>query len=224
MAGPSAGEEPGAMLAVFAGVEDVAAVLRETRSRPGHRQQERSAAVRAFRAGRRDRAEQGPLRDTPDRNPRAWRVAGLSQPAGRGAVDSFGRSRFGRLSSFADSCFRKFHGASLSRRSRVGARLLAGQLARPVEFVAQIEAMYQMGARTFVEVGPDAKLTALVRAILEGRDHQAIAVDASRGAAGNVDDLACTLASLAAQGYAVDLTALGRFLSRRRLRNGPGLP
>ncbi len=85
--------------------------------------------------------------------------------------------------------------------------LLAGQLARPVEFVSQIEAMYRMGARTFVEVGPDAKLTALVRAILEGRDHQAIACDASRGVSGNVADLGCTLASLAAQGYAVDLTA-----------------
>ena len=84
--------------------------------------------------------------------------------------------------------------------------VLAGQLARPVEFVSQIEAMYRMGARTFLEVGPDSKLTALVRAILEGRDHLAIAVDASRGAAGNVYDLACTLASLAAQGYAVDLT------------------
>lgn len=44
-----------------------------------------------------------------------------------------------------------------------GARaLLAGQLARPVEFVRQIESMYAMGARTFLEVGPDSKLTALV--------------------------------------------------------------
>ena len=41
--------------------------------------------------------------------------------------------------------------------------LLAGQLARPVEFVAQVEAMYRMGARTFLEVGPDARLTGLVR-------------------------------------------------------------
>src|SRR4029450_13088060 len=58
--------------------------------------------------------------------------------------------------------------------------LLAGQLASPVEFVAQVEAMYAMGARTFVEVGPDARLSALVRSILEGRDHASIAVDASR--------------------------------------------
>ena len=64
--------------------------------------------------------------------------------------------------------------------------LLAGQLARPVEFVAQIEAMYRMGARTFLEVGPDAKLTGLVHAILEGRDHLALAVDAARGSHGNL--------------------------------------
>ena len=63
-----------------------------------------------------------------------------------------------------------------------------------------------MGARTFLEVGPDARLTGLVRSILEGRDHAAIAVDASRGSAGNVVDLACSLATLAALGYAVDLT------------------
>ena len=84
--------------------------------------------------------------------------------------------------------------------------LLAGQLARPVEFVAQIEAMYRMGARTFLEVGPDAKLTGLVRAILEGRDHLALAVDAARGSHGNLYDLACSLATLASAGYAVDLT------------------
>ena len=84
--------------------------------------------------------------------------------------------------------------------------LLAGQLARPVEFVAQIEAMYAMGVRTFLEIGPDAKLTGLVHAILEGADHVALAVDASRGAAGNLHDLACSLATLAALGYAVDLT------------------
>ncbi len=83
--------------------------------------------------------------------------------------------------------------------------LLAGQLARPVEFVAQVEAMYRDGARTFLEVGPDAKLTGLVRSILEGREHLAIAVDASRGSASNVHDLACALATLAALGYAVDL-------------------
>ena len=84
--------------------------------------------------------------------------------------------------------------------------LLAGQLARPVEFVAQIEAMYRAGARTFLEVGPDAKLTGLVHSILDERDHLALAVDAARGSMGNLYDLACSLATLASVGYAVDLS------------------
>ena len=96
--------------------------------------------------------------------------------------------------------------------------MLAGQLARPVEFIAQIEAMYRMGARTFLEVGPDAKLTGLVRAILEGRDHLALAVDAARGAHGNLYDLACSLATLASLGYAVDLTRWDEGDLRKQVR------
>ena len=47
--------------------------------------------------------------------------------------------------------------------------LLAHQLARPVRFVEQVEAMARSGIRTFLEVGPDARLTGLVGAILEGQ-------------------------------------------------------
>ena len=83
--------------------------------------------------------------------------------------------------------------------------LLADQLARPVEFVAQVEAMYRSGIRTFLEVGPDRKLTALVGAILGGREHAALAVDASRGQRGNMADLARALAQLAALGHSVRL-------------------
>ncbi|MDR3632679.1 MAG: beta-ketoacyl synthase N-terminal-like domain-containing protein, partial [Isosphaeraceae bacterium] len=83
--------------------------------------------------------------------------------------------------------------------------LLASQLARPVEFMAEIEALYDRGVRTFLEVGPDAKLTGLVGSILEGRDHTALALDASRGRRGNLIDLARTLATLAAGGYPVEL-------------------
>ena len=57
-------------------------------------------------------------------------------------------------------------------------RLLAAQLARPVRFVEQVEAMYASGARTFVEVGPGAVLTGLVGKILAGRPHRAINLDA----------------------------------------------
>ncbi len=86
--------------------------------------------------------------------------------------------------------------------------LLAGQLARPVEFVAQVEAMYQMGAHTFLEVGPGTRLTGLVRSILDGREHHAIAVQGSAGDGEDEDliGLALALARLAALGFPVKLS------------------
>ena len=65
--------------------------------------------------------------------------------------------------------------------------------------------MYRSGIRTFLEVGPDRKLTALVGSILAGREHAALAVDASRGQRGNMADLARALAQLAALGHPVRL-------------------
>jgi acyl transferase domain-containing protein len=55
--------------------------------------------------------------------------------------------------------------------------LLAHQLAKPVRFVEQIEAIYESGVRTFVEVGPGRVLTGLVGHILKSRPHRAIALD-----------------------------------------------
>jgi malonyl CoA-acyl carrier protein transacylase len=55
--------------------------------------------------------------------------------------------------------------------------LLAHQMAKPVRFVEQIEAMYASGVRTFVEVGPGRVLTGLVGHILKARPHRAIALD-----------------------------------------------
>jgi len=85
--------------------------------------------------------------------------------------------------------------------------LLANQLARPVEFVAEIEAMYAAGVRTFVEVGPGARLTGLVSAILGERAHVAVALDASTGKRSGMADLARILARLAVLGHDVRLTA-----------------
>jgi acyl transferase domain-containing protein len=83
--------------------------------------------------------------------------------------------------------------------------LLAAQLAQPVAFVEQIDNMYRAGVRTFIEVGPGKKLTGLVDAILEGRDHTALALDASSGQRGGMADLARALAQLAALGHPVNL-------------------
>ncbi|MBJ6750283.1 type I polyketide synthase [Geomonas anaerohicana] len=82
---------------------------------------------------------------------------------------------------------------------------LAAQLAKPVEFVAEIEAMYAAGITNFVEVGPGNRLTGLVQAILGNRPHLAFALDASSGKRAGVADLARTLAQLAVLGYGVNL-------------------
>lgn len=58
-------------------------------------------------------------------------------------------------------------------------RELAEQLASPVAFVDEIEAMYAAGARTFVECGPGSVLSGLVRRVLEGRPHSVVPVEPS---------------------------------------------
>ncbi|MEE8162036.1 MAG: SDR family NAD(P)-dependent oxidoreductase [Acidobacteriota bacterium] len=54
---------------------------------------------------------------------------------------------------------------------------LAEHLVRPVQFVKEIEAMYDQGARIFLEVGPKSVLTGLVRKTLAGRDALTISMD-----------------------------------------------
>ncbi|MBE3206084.1 type I polyketide synthase [Frankia sp. CH37] len=58
---------------------------------------------------------------------------------------------------------------------------LGAQIAAPVRFVEQIEAMYAAGARVFVEAGPGRVLTGLVTSILADRPHVAVACDGRRG-------------------------------------------
>ena len=83
---------------------------------------------------------------------------------------------------------------------------LAAQLAQPVRFVEQIEAMYARGARTFVEVGAGSVLTELVGRILGDRPHRAIALD--RKGKHGVTTLQEGLGRLALAGIAVDFGPL----------------
>ncbi|MDB1089133.1 SDR family NAD(P)-dependent oxidoreductase [Streptomyces sp. ACA25] len=84
--------------------------------------------------------------------------------------------------------------------------LLAGALARPVRFAEQIERMYDAGARVFVEAGPGNVLTRLVGAVLGDRPHTALSVEVS-GRPG-LPHLLGTLAALAVRGIPVRLDAL----------------
>ncbi len=85
---------------------------------------------------------------------------------------------------------------------------LAAQVASPVRFAEQIEAMYAAGARIFVEAGPGRVLTGFVDAILGDLPHLAVASDVS-GEAG-VTRFLLALAELAVAGVAVDTDALFR--------------
>ena len=81
------------------------------------------------------------------------------------------------------------------------AGVLAEHLTKPVQFVSEIEAMYEDGARVFVEVGPRAVLTGLTGQILGDREHLAVPVDRS-GRPGLLQLLHC-LAALTAEGVSV---------------------
>ncbi len=85
-------------------------------------------------------------------------------------------------------------------------RLLATQVASPVRFVDQIEAMYAAGVRVFVEAGPGRVLTQLVDKILTDRPHRAVATDVS-GEPG-VRRFLLALAELATAGVAIDTAEL----------------
>ncbi len=85
--------------------------------------------------------------------------------------------------------------------------LLAQQLASPVDFVKEIEAMYRDGFRIFVEVGPGARLSGMVRTILKGKHIQTLALDSSNGKRCALADLARLLAKLAALGVNIALAS-----------------
>ncbi|MDX2471350.1 MAG: beta-ketoacyl synthase N-terminal-like domain-containing protein, partial [SAR324 cluster bacterium] len=61
-----------------------------------------------------------------------------------------------------------------------------GHILESVRFTQEIEEMYKDGGRIFVEFGPQSILTKLVGNILEGKDHLAVAFNASSKKAGDV--------------------------------------
>ena len=97
---------------------------------------------------------------------------------------------------------------------------LARHLARPVRFVDEIEAMYETGARVFVEAGPGGVLTKLVGAILGDRPHTAVACDLP-GDHG-LRRLLLALAELAVAGVPIDVEPL--LAGRARVVNVADVP
>ncbi len=85
-------------------------------------------------------------------------------------------------------------------------RLLSEQLARPVRFREQIESMYEAGARIFVEVGPGRVLAGLVDRILKDREHLAFGIEGAK--ASGLRGLLELLARLAVAGVPVNTAPL----------------
>ena len=83
---------------------------------------------------------------------------------------------------------------------------LAGQVAAPVAFRQQVEALYAAGARVFVESGPGRVLTQLVGKILGDRPHTAVACDAAGD--NGIRRFLLALAELATAGVPVDAAIL----------------
>jgi len=100
--------------------------------------------------------------------------------------------------------------------------ILSEHLLRPVQFVRQIEAMYDAGARIFVEVGPRTVLTDLARRILSDKVCLTVPIDGkARSRDGDASlgptSLLHALAQLAAHGVEMKLDRLYEGRSVRKL-------
>ncbi|HEU5119033.1 MAG TPA: acyltransferase domain-containing protein, partial [Isosphaeraceae bacterium] len=99
--------------------------------------------------------------------------------------------------------------------ARLVAEQVAEQVRRPVRFAEMIEAMYDDGLRTFLEVGPGSILSSLVGSILGDRPHRALAIEPT-GRPGLLGWLS-TLGVLFVSGHEPNLERLFRGRSLRRL-------
>jgi len=111
---------------------------------------------------------------------------------------------------FSTPRFPVYNNQSAARHSADPAMIrdaMADHLVQPVRFVDQIRAMYQDGARVFLELGPKRVLTNLTGAILGDRSHLALAVD-DKGP--GIDGILRVLGQLHCHGFAPDLSPLYR--------------
>ncbi|MDQ0792389.1 acyl transferase domain-containing protein [Streptomyces sp. B1I3] len=203
-----AARTPGAMLAVGAGPEQVAAVLADVgcgdvwpANHNSPRQVVLSGTTEAIVVMERAFAAEGV--STQRLNASAAFHSPLVAPAGEPLAE------FLRGIALAEPRFDVYGNADAapypSGHDEVRRRL-ASHVSSPVLFHEQIEAMYAAGVRTFVEVGAGTTLSGLVGQILGGRDHVAVPLD--RPGRSGVSSLHTALGHLAVRGVPLDHTHL----------------
>ncbi|MGW0875534.1 SDR family oxidoreductase [Streptomyces sp. NPDC002740] len=197
----SAGGDPGAMAAVAAGADKVARALEATRAP--------DSVVVANRNSPEQTVISGPT-DAVAETVRLLREAGLGakripvacafhSPLVAGAADRFAEALAARPVHAPEFPVWSNRTAAPYPADADGVRAgLAAQIAAPVAFAEQIEAMYAAGARIFVEAGPGSVLTRLVGQILGDRPHRTVACEPRPG--GGLHDWLDALARLAVAG------------------------
>ncbi|MFF3884290.1 SDR family NAD(P)-dependent oxidoreductase [Streptomyces sp. NPDC001914] len=194
-AGADRGADPGTMAAVTAGAAEVVRALREAKAPAG--------VVVANRNAPRQTVISGPSDDVTD-TVRLLREAGYEarlipvacafhSPLVAGAGARFAEALAARpvrapeFPVWANRTAAPYAADPDAVRAE-----LAAQIGAPVGFVEQIEAMYEAGARIFVEAGPGSVLTGLVGRILGGRPHRTVACEPrpDSGVRGLLDALA----------------------------------
>ncbi|MEY9931614.1 acyl transferase domain-containing protein/NAD(P)H-dependent flavin oxidoreductase YrpB (nitropropane dioxygenase family)/acyl carrier protein [Catenulispora sp. GP43] len=200
----AAGEDPGAMAAVAAGADEIAAVLEAhglagavvaaNQNSPkqvvisGATEAVRQAVVRLREAGY--GAKPIPV------------ACAFHSPLVAAAGEAFGRVlarmpvRAPEVPVWANRTAAPYGPGADDVRAE-----LAAQIGAPVRFADQIEAMYAAGIRVFVEAGPGKVLTRLVGAILKDRPHQTVACEPGSGA--GLGGFLAAVAQLATSGVAL---------------------
>ncbi|MGP3926284.1 SDR family oxidoreductase [Streptomyces sp. 8N616] len=202
----AAGEEPGTMAAVAAGADDVERVLYEAGLA--------GRVVLANRNAPRQTVVSGPeqavgtavqlLREAGYGAKRIPVACAFHSPLVAGAGDRFAKVLASRPVMAPEFPVWANRTAAVHGDAPDALRAeLAAQIGAPVLFAPQIEAMYEAGARVFVEAGPGRVLTRLVGEILGDRPHRAVACEGRRGHSGGVRGLLDALAQLAVAGLPV---------------------
>ncbi|MBO0654662.1 SDR family oxidoreductase [Streptomyces triculaminicus] len=173
----AAGDEPGAMAAVTAGAAAVEAVLAKAGLAghvvvAGHNSPSQTTIAAPSQAVRQGVAA---LRDAGFGAQPLDVACAFHSPMMAGAAETFAEVLSSRplrapeIPVWSGLTATRYPADTAELRAR-----LAGQITAPVRFAEQIEAMYEAGARIFVEAGPGTVLTGLVRATLGDRPHLAV--------------------------------------------------